>query len=55
MLDFCYLVNPYFPSGRMVEEMKANFETLLREYPSGMEVNPCSEPSISASGRNTCA
>lgn len=39
MLDFCYLVNPYFPSGRMVEEMKANFETLLREYPSGMEVN----------------
>ncbi len=39
MLDFCYLVNPYFPSGRMVDEMKANFETLLREYPSGMEVN----------------
>lgn len=39
MLDFCYLVNPYFPSDRMVEEMKANFETLLREYPSGMEVN----------------
>lgn len=39
MLDYCYLVNPYFPSGRMVDEMKANFETLLREYPSGMEVN----------------
>lgn len=39
MLDFCYLVNPYFPSPRMVDEMKANFATLLHEYPSGMEVN----------------
>ncbi|MDE5880780.1 MAG: aminotransferase class I/II-fold pyridoxal phosphate-dependent enzyme, partial [Muribaculaceae bacterium] len=37
--DFCYLVNPYFPRRRMVDEMKANFETLLREYPSGMGVN----------------
>ena len=39
LLDFCYLVNPYFPPQRMVEELKANFETLLREYPSGMGVN----------------
>lgn len=39
LLDFCYLVNPYFPRKRMIEEMKANFETLLREYPSGMGVN----------------
>lgn len=39
LLDFCYLVNPYFPRPRMIEEMKANFETLLREYPSGMGVN----------------
>lgn len=39
LLDYCYLVNPYFPSKRIVEEMKANFETLLREYPSGMDVN----------------
>lgn len=39
MLDFCYLVNPYFPRKRMIEEMKANFEPLLREYPSGMGVN----------------
>ncbi len=37
--DFCYLVNPYFPKKRMIDEMKANFETLLREYPSGMGVN----------------
>ena len=39
MLDFCYLVNPYFPPKRMVEEIKASFETLMREYPSGMRVN----------------
>ena len=39
MLDFCYLVNPYFPPARMVEEIKASFDTLMREYPSGMRVN----------------
>ncbi len=39
LLDFCYLVNPYFPKKRMIDEMKANFEPLLREYPSGMGVN----------------
>lgn len=39
MLDFCYLVNPYFPTQRMENEMAANFGTLLREYPSGMKVN----------------
>lgn len=36
MLDFCYLVNPYFPDAQMKAEMKANFDTLLTEYPSGM-------------------
>ena len=39
MLDYCYLVNPYFPSERMRDEMRANFDTLLTEYPSGMYVN----------------
>ena len=39
MLDFCYLVNPYFPPQQMVDEMMASFSTLLREYPSGMRVN----------------
>lgn len=39
LLDFCYLVNPYFPRKRMIDEMKANFEPLLRDYPSGMEIN----------------
>ena len=39
MLDFCYLVNPFFPSQRMLNEMKTSFQTLLTEYPSGMKVN----------------
>lgn len=39
LLDFCYLVNPYFPRKRMIDEMKASFESLLRDYPSGMGVN----------------
>ena len=39
MLDFCYLVNPYFPSRRMKDELRSNFDTLLTEYPSGMKVN----------------
>lgn len=39
LLDFCYLVNPYYPPKKMKEEMKANFDTLLAEYPSGMRVN----------------
>ena len=37
--DFCYLVNPYFPNKRLMSELKANFEHLVREYPSGMRVN----------------
>lgn len=39
MLDFCYLVNPYFPSLKIKDELQANFNRLLTEYPSGMFVN----------------
>lgn len=39
LLDYCYLVNPYFPPTRMKEEMRANFDILLTEYPSGMKIN----------------
>lgn len=39
MRDFCYLVNPYFPNDRFMNEMKSNFDVLVREYPSGMAVN----------------
>lgn len=37
--DYCYLVNPYFPTRRMQEEMESNFDTLMRQYPSGIGVN----------------
>lgn len=39
LLDFCYLVNPFFPPKRMRDEIKQNFDTLLESYPSGMGVN----------------
>ena len=37
--DYCYLVNPYYPSPKMKDELRANFDVLLTEYPSGMYVN----------------
>ena len=39
LLDFCYLVNSYFPTEKMKNELRASFDTLLSEYPSGMRVN----------------
>ena len=39
MLDFCYLVNPYFPNQRMRDELAASFDRLLTEYPSGQRIN----------------
>lgn len=37
--DFCYLVNPYFPTKRMIAEMQNCFEALLTSYPSGQRVH----------------
>jgi histidinol-phosphate/aromatic aminotransferase/cobyric acid decarboxylase-like protein len=39
VLDFHYLVNPFFPPARLVDEMKSNFDRLLVQYPSGIHVN----------------
>lgn len=39
LVDFCYLVNPYYPPQKMIEEIKANIDVLIRNYPSGIEVN----------------
>ena len=39
LLDFCYLVNPYFPNEHMREELKDSFDLLLTEYPSGLRIN----------------
>jgi len=38
MIDFCYLVNPYFPPKRMVHEIQASFTDLMSQYPSGAAV-----------------
>lgn len=35
-LDFCYLVNPYFPPKQMIEKMQVELPVLLRDYPSGL-------------------
>lgn len=39
LLNFCYPCNPFFPPQRMIDEIKANVEKLIAEYPSGMRVN----------------
>ena len=39
MLDFCYLVNPYFNRSAIIKEMQDFFPVLVSEYPSGMGVN----------------
>lgn len=39
LLDYCYLVNPFFPTEKMKKEMRANFDILLSEYPSGLNEN----------------
>ncbi|NMA24093.1 MAG: aminotransferase class I/II-fold pyridoxal phosphate-dependent enzyme [Clostridiales bacterium] len=39
LIDFCYLVNPFFPPAKMIEEIKASIELLIGSYPSGIEVN----------------
>ena len=39
MLDYCYLVNPYFNRSAIIKEMQDFFPVLVSEYPSGMRVN----------------
>lgn len=39
VLDFCYLVNPFYPPEKMLCEMKANLNRLVIDYPSGLKVN----------------
>lgn len=39
MTDYCYLVNPYFPPKRLIDEVESIFKTLLTQYPSGQKVD----------------
>jgi histidinol-phosphate/aromatic aminotransferase/cobyric acid decarboxylase-like protein/choline kinase len=38
LMDFCYLVNPYFPTKSFMEEISHDFELLTRNYPSTSRV-----------------
>ena len=39
VLDYCYLVNPYFNQSGIIKEMQDFFPVLVSQYPSGMNVN----------------
>lgn len=39
LIDFCYLVNPFYPPTKMINEIKLNIESLICNYPSGIGVN----------------
>lgn len=36
--DYCYLVNPYYPPQKMIDQMKYFYADLLTQYPSGMDI-----------------
>ena len=36
--DYCYLVNPYFPTKQMIDKMKYFYNELLFNYPSGQKI-----------------
>lgn len=36
--DYCYLVNPYFPTSKMIDKMKYFYNDLLFNYPSGQRI-----------------
>ena len=38
MKDYCYLVNPYYPPPKLLNQMKYFFEILCSQYPSGMGI-----------------
>jgi histidinol-phosphate/aromatic aminotransferase/cobyric acid decarboxylase-like protein/choline kinase len=38
LLDFCYLVNPWFPTMALRDELRRSFDALLSDYPSSQAV-----------------
>jgi len=38
MLDYCYLVNPYFPTTKMFEQFNYFSKELITQYPSGQSI-----------------
>lgn len=38
LLDYCYLVNPYFPPKAMIKKFNSFAEQLITQYPSGQKI-----------------
>lgn len=38
IIDFCYLVNPYFPDKKYIDKIKYSLTDLLVSYPSGLSI-----------------
>lgn len=38
IIDFCYLVNPYFPQKNLIDKLNSEFQVLLTQYPSGLNM-----------------
>jgi histidinol-phosphate/aromatic aminotransferase/cobyric acid decarboxylase-like protein/choline kinase len=55
LLDYCYLVNPYFPTDQMWEELKSGFRDVVSQYPSGMSVQSLLAAKIFNIGSETVA
>lgn len=39
LIDFCYLVNPFYPCKKMIDEIGTKMKELICNYPSGQGVN----------------
>lgn len=46
IVDFCYLVNPYYPPPKMISQLKYAFNQLLTQYPSGMKIQKLNAESM---------
>ena len=46
IIDFCYLVNPYFPNDKMLSEFNNEFHVLINNYPSGQKTHKILASSI---------
>lgn len=44
--DYCYLVNPYYPPQKMINQIKYFFSELLTQYPSGMRIQKLNAESM---------
>ena len=44
--DYCYLVNPYYPPQKMLNQMEYFFKMLMVQYPSGMNIQKLNASSM---------